>query len=80
MRKIDVTRQFFEASGLQGHFFEKQNKNSFLDMSWGVCAPNFRSVSFFVWPGGATHINTYTHILVKKGVSSTGWLLALRGF
>ena len=42
----------------------------------GVCVPNFRSVSFFVWPGGVTHIhtyiNTYTHIQVKIGISSTG--------
>ena len=45
----------------------------------GVCVPNFRSVSFLVWPGGATQINTqtnkymntYTHIQVKIGISST---------
>ena len=30
MRKIHVTRQFFEASGPQGHSFEKTN-NRFLD-------------------------------------------------
>ena len=56
-----MTRQFFEASGLQGNFFEK-TKNSFLDK--GVCVSNFRSESFFVWPGGVTHkhkniINTH---------------------
>ena len=42
----------------------------------GVCVPNFRSVSFFVCPGGVTHINkhinTYTHIQLKIGASSTG--------
>ena len=42
----------------------------------GVCVPNVRSVSFFVWPGGVTQINTYinkyTHIQVKLGISSTG--------
>ena len=27
----------------------------------GVCVPNFRSVSFFVWPGDVTHINKYTN-------------------
>ena len=29
MRKIHVTRQFFEASGPQGHFFEKTKKQVF---------------------------------------------------
>ena len=32
MGKIHVTRQFFEASGAQGHFFEKNKKNLFLDI------------------------------------------------
>ena len=31
MRKIHVTWHFFEASGPQGHFFEKTKKNPFLD-------------------------------------------------
>ena len=34
--------------------------------------PNFRSVSYFVWPGGVTQIHTYTLIQVKLGISSTG--------
>ena len=38
--------------------------------------PNFRSLSFLVWPGGVTHTNTqinkYTHIQVKLRISSTG--------
>ena len=42
----------------------------------GVCVPNFRSVTFFVWPGDVTHINTkinkYTHIQVKLEISPTG--------
>ena len=40
----------------------------------GVCVPNFRSVSFFVWPGNVTQINTQIHIyiLVKLGISLTG--------
>ena len=47
-RKIHVIRQFSEASGRHGDFFEK-NKNPFLDKVYGsMCA---RSVSFFVWPG-----------------------------
>ena len=38
----------------------------------GVYVVNFRSVSFFVWPGDVTHINTYTNIRVNLGISSTG--------
>ena len=42
----------------------------------GVCVQNFSSVSFFVWPGHVTQLNTqthkYTHIQVKLGISSTG--------
>ena len=34
MGKIHVTRQFFETSGPQGHFFEK-TKNLFLDKVYG---------------------------------------------
>ena len=46
MRKIHVTRQFFEASGPQGIF---KKKNHFQIRSMGVCLLNFRSVSFFVF-------------------------------
>ena len=41
MRKIQVTRQFFEPSGPQDHFFEKTKK---LLLDNGLCVPNFRSV------------------------------------
>ena len=71
MRKIHMTRQFFEASGRHEDFFEKQ-KTRFQIRSMGVCVPNFRSASFFVWPGDVTQINTYTNIQVKLGISSTG--------
>ena len=38
MRKIHVTRQFFEASGRHVDFFEKTNR-PFLDkVNWGMCA------------------------------------------
>ena len=37
MRKIHVTRQFIEASGRQGDFFEK-TKKPFLDkVNWSMC-------------------------------------------
>ena len=32
----------------------------------GVCVPNFRSVSFFVWPGDMTQIHKYTHTHMDK--------------
>ena len=34
MRKIDVTRQFFEASGPQGHLFEQHEKPVFRYGQW----------------------------------------------
>ena len=43
MRKIHVTRQFFDASSPQGHSFEK---SGFQIRSMGVRVPNFRYVSF----------------------------------
>ena len=36
--------------------------------SRGTWVPNFRSLSFFVWPGGLTQI--HTHIEVNIGISS----------
>ena len=74
MRKIHITRQFFEATGPQGHFFEK-TKTRFQVWSSGVCVPNFRSVSFFVVPkrrrtDRQNHKPTY--LQVKIGRSSTG--------
>ena len=71
MWKIHVTRHFFEACGRRGDYFEK-TKNPFLDKVNGSILPNFRSISFFVWPGGVTQINKCTHIQVKLGISSTG--------
>ena len=43
-----MTRQFLEACGSQGDYFEKKNKNPFKIWSRGVCVPNFGSGSFFV--------------------------------
>ena len=60
MWKIHVTRHFFEACGRRGDYFEK-TKNPFLDKVNGSILPNFRSISFFVWPGGVTHINKNIH-------------------
>ena len=57
MRIIHMTRQFFGDSGRHGDLIEKP-KNLFLDKVNGI---SFRSVSFFVQPGGVTHIHTYTN-------------------
>ena len=48
MRKIDVTRQFFEASGLQGHFFEKkkQKKNTIFRYGLGECGYRIHGCRF----------------------------------
>ena len=69
MRKIPVTRQFFEGSGPKGHFSKKK---TFKISSRRVCVPNFRSVSFFVWPGGPVQTDKPTYLQVKIGISSTG--------
>ena len=41
MRNIHVTRQFFEASGPHGQFFEK-TKTPFLDMVYGSTCTKFQ--------------------------------------
>ena len=54
MLKIHMTRQFFEVSGLQGHFFEKYKKQVF-GYGLGECGH---------WPGAPvqTHYLTDPHI------------------
>ena len=69
MRKIDVTRQCFGASGRHGDFFEK-TKNPFLDKVDGSMCANLRPVSFFVWPGDVSQINKAIKELCGK---STGY-------
>ena len=48
---IHLMRQFFEASGTQGHFFEKK---SFQISSRWACVSYFRSPSVLVRSGGVT--------------------------
>ena len=71
MRKIHVTRQFFEASGRHGDFFERP-KNPFSDKVNGSMCAKFLVCIVFLWPGGVTQIHKYTHIQVKLGISSAG--------
>ena len=71
MRKIHVTRQCFEASGPQGHFFEKkQRKNPFLDMVREV------------WPGSSAQPTSHkpTDIFTREIRNILDRLLVSRGF
>ena len=73
MRKIHVTRQFFEASGRHGGFFEK-TKDTFLDKVNGNKCAKFQVCIVFRWAwrhDTNTHIHTYS-LQVKLGISSTG--------
>ena len=77
MRKIHVTRQFFEASGRHGDLIEK-TKNPFLDKVNGSMCANFRSVSFFVWPGDVIHIHKYTSEfknILDRSAARLKWIL-----
>ena len=74
MRKIHVTRQFFEASGRHIDFFEK-TKNPFLDKIYGSMCTKFQVliVSRLARRRDTNkYINAYTHIQVKLGISKTG--------
>ena len=42
--------------------------------------PNFRSVSFFVWPRDVTHINKYLHKYKSEFKNILDQSLASRGF
>ena len=62
MRKIHVTRQFFEASGRHGDLIEK-TKNPFLDKVNGTMCAKFQLCIVFRWARRRdthTQINTYT--------------------
>ena len=74
MWKIHVTRHFFEASGPQGHFFEK-SKNQFLDLVQGSVCTKFQvCIVFRLARRHDTNeqLHPYIHIQVKIGISSTG--------
>ena len=59
MRKIHVTWQFFEASGPQGHFFEK-TKNPFLDKVNGSMCAKFQACIVFRLGSRRRDTNKYT--------------------
>ena len=80
MQKIHVIRQFFEASGPQGHFFEK-TKKPFLDKVNGSMCAKFQ-VCIVVSAARRRDINKqintlihkHTHFQVNLRISSTGCL------
>ena len=65
MRKIHVTRQFIEASGRRGDFFQK-TKKPFLDKVNGSMSAKFQVYIAFRLAGRRDPIHTYTRIQVKK--------------
>ena len=80
MRKIHVTRQFFEASGRHGDLIEKI-KNPFLDkVNGSMCAKFQVCIFFFVWPGDVTHIHTQINAYLSEIRNILDRQLASRGF
>ena len=74
MRKIHVTRQFFEASGRHGDLIKKI-KHSFLDKVDGsMCAKFQVCIVFRLARRRDTNTQTHkdTHIRVNLRISSTG--------
>ena len=68
MRKIHVTRQFFEASGRHGDLIEK-TKNPFLDkVNGSMCAEFQVCIVFRLARRRDTnkYINTYTNTLIYE--------------
>ena len=56
--------------------FDRKNQKPFLYKVNGSMCANFRSVSFFVWPGDVIHIHKYT----SEFKNILDRLLASRGF
>ena len=81
MRKIYVTRQFFEASGPQDNFFEK-TKNPFLDMVLGSECTKFQVCIFFRCGQKTPYRQTYqqSHIFTSENRYILDRLLASSGF
>ena len=64
MRKIHVTRQFFEASGPRDRFFEK-NKKPVFRYGLGECVYQISGLyRFSLWPKGVAKTDQQTHIAI----------------
>ena len=75
MRKIHVTRQFFEASGRHGDLIEKTKKKPFLDeVNGNMCAKFQVCIVFRLARRRDTNkqTNTQTNIQVNLRISSAG--------
>ena len=78
MRKIHVTRQFFEASGRHGDLIEK-TRNSFLDKVKGsMCAKFQVCIVFRLARRRDTHSQIHKYMSEFKNILDG--LLASRGF
>ena len=85
MRKIHVTRQLFEASGPQGNFFEKTNKNPVFRYGLGECVYQISGQYLFsFWPKGAVQVHKptdpQTHIFTSENKNILDRMLASRRF
>ena len=74
MRKIHVTRQFFEPSGLHCHFLEKTKKKNIFRYGLGECVYRISGLCRFSFGQEVPYkpTNQQTHSQVKIGISSTG--------
>ena len=82
LRKIHVTRQFFEASGPPGNFFEK-TKNQFLYKVQGRICTKFQVCIVFrlaTRRDTNTYSHTYIHTYTSEIRNILDRLLASRGF
>ena len=78
MRQINVTRQFFEASGPRGDFFEK-TKTPFLDKVNGSMCTKFQAcIVFHLVRWRDTH--TWSDIYTSENRNILNRLPASRGF
>ena len=76
---MHVTRQFFEASGPQGHFFEKTKKKRFLDKVDGSIYTKFQVCIVFRLARRSDR-NTPIHTHTSEFRNILDRLLTSRGF
>ena len=76
LRKIHGTHQFSEASGPQGHVFEKTNKKTVFRYDLEECAYQISSLNRFSFGQEVPYLdkvtNQPTYIRVKQVISFTG--------
>ena len=80
MRKIHVTRKFFEVSGRHNEFSKKQKKPFLNKVNGGMCAKFQVRIVFRLARKRDTNKYTNTHIYTSEIRNILDRLLALRGF